>query len=112
MEHGAGAGRLRRIGVLGLVLTLAVVGCADGEGDERYRPGAATSGDTYFPDLGNGASRRTVGDDAFFTVLRTFLTEYQNGNASTDDFVALAERVRPGDHVTDGCPLRPTGRRT
>ncbi|MEU4566792.1 M1 family metallopeptidase [Micromonospora sp. NPDC023956] len=53
MKHGAGAGRLKRLGVLGLALTLAVVGCT-GEGDERYRPGAATSGDTYFPDLGNG----------------------------------------------------------
>ncbi|WP_341721415.1 M1 family metallopeptidase [Micromonospora sp. FIMYZ51] len=39
------------------------------------------------------ALRRTVGDDAFFEILRTWTTERRNGTATTEDFVALAERV-------------------
>ncbi|MGN9812038.1 M1 family metallopeptidase [Micromonospora sp. BQ11] len=39
------------------------------------------------------ALRRTVGDDAFFRILHTWTTERRDGNATTDDFVALAERV-------------------
>ncbi len=39
------------------------------------------------------ALRRTVGDDAFFEILRTWTSERRDGNATTDDFVALAERV-------------------
>ncbi|MET8232684.1 M1 family metallopeptidase [Micromonospora sp. NPDC005298] len=39
------------------------------------------------------ALRRTVGDDVFFRILRTWTTERAAGNATTSDFVALAERV-------------------
>nr|WP_055506939.1 M1 family metallopeptidase [Nonomuraea pusilla] len=39
------------------------------------------------------ALRRAVGDSAFFTILRTWATEHQYGNADTPAFVALAERV-------------------
>ncbi|WP_443083875.1 M1 family metallopeptidase [Verrucosispora sp. WMMA2121] len=39
------------------------------------------------------ALRRTVGDDAFFEILRTWTSERRNGTATTADFVALAERV-------------------
>ncbi|MEH0973062.1 M1 family metallopeptidase [Micromonospora sp. CPCC 205546] len=46
------------------------------------------------------ALRRTVGDDAFFRILRTWTTERRDGNATTDDLIALAERVA-------GKPLRP-----
>ncbi|MER6753136.1 M1 family metallopeptidase [Micromonospora echinofusca] len=46
------------------------------------------------------ALRRTVGDDTFFRILRTWTTERRDGNATTDDLVALAERVA-------GRPLRP-----
>ncbi|MEU8183362.1 M1 family metallopeptidase [Micromonospora sp. NPDC049047] len=46
------------------------------------------------------ALRRTVGDDTFFRILRTWTTERATGNASTGDLVALAERV-------SGRPLRP-----
>ncbi|MEU4770428.1 M1 family metallopeptidase [Micromonospora sp. NPDC023644] len=46
------------------------------------------------------ALRRTVGDDAFFRILRTWTAERRGGNATTDDLVALAERV-------SGKPLRP-----
>jgi aminopeptidase N len=46
------------------------------------------------------ALRRTVGDDAFFRILRTWTSERATGNATTSDFVALAERVADR-------PLRP-----
>jgi aminopeptidase N len=39
------------------------------------------------------ALRETIGDDAFFTVLRTWVDEHRDGTASTADFVALAERI-------------------
>ncbi|MFE9954455.1 M1 family metallopeptidase [Micromonospora sp. NPDC005299] len=39
------------------------------------------------------ALRVAVGDSAFFTILRTWAAEKKNGNATTDEFVALAERV-------------------
>ena len=39
------------------------------------------------------ALREAVGDDAFFRVLRTWVDEHSGGAASTEDFVALAERI-------------------
>lgn len=39
------------------------------------------------------ALRRTVGDDDFFRILRTWTTERRDGTATTADFVALAERI-------------------
>jgi aminopeptidase N len=39
------------------------------------------------------ALRRTVGDDAFFTLLRRWTGTYRNGNATTEQFVALASEV-------------------
>ncbi|WP_435871000.1 M1 family metallopeptidase [Micromonospora musae] len=39
------------------------------------------------------ALRRTVGDDAFFRVLREWTTERRDRNGTTADLVALAERV-------------------
>ncbi|GGO10217.1 M1 family metallopeptidase [Micromonospora parathelypteridis] len=39
------------------------------------------------------ALRRTVGDDMFFRILRTWTAERAGGNATTSDLVALAERV-------------------
>jgi len=39
------------------------------------------------------ALRLTVGDEAFSTILRTYYQRYQNGNASTADFIAVAEEV-------------------
>lgn len=39
------------------------------------------------------ALRRTVGDDAFFGILRTWMDEHRGGNATTDEFIALAESV-------------------
>jgi aminopeptidase N len=39
------------------------------------------------------ALRMTVGDEAFFTILRTWARERAGGNGTTDAFVALAEQV-------------------
>jgi aminopeptidase N len=39
------------------------------------------------------ALRERVGDDAFFTILRTWVDEHRDDDASTEDFVALAERT-------------------
>jgi aminopeptidase N len=45
------------------------------------------------------ALRRTVGDEAFFEILRSWPQEYANGNATTDELIALSERI-------SGQPLR------
>jgi aminopeptidase N len=37
--------------------------------------------------------RKTLGDDAFFNVLRRWAAEHGDGNATTDELVALAEEV-------------------
>lgn len=39
------------------------------------------------------ALRKTVGDDAFFRILRTWAEEKRDGNATIEEFVAHAERV-------------------
>ncbi|MEV0153608.1 M1 family metallopeptidase [Micromonospora sp. NPDC050686] len=52
-------------------------------GDAVYKRGA----------LAVHALRRTVGDDAFFRILRGWVAERRGGNATTDDFVAYAEGV-------------------
>jgi aminopeptidase N len=39
------------------------------------------------------ALREKVGDQAFFTILRTWYAENRNGNVTTEGFIALAERV-------------------
>ncbi|WP_446723521.1 M1 family metallopeptidase [Micromonospora sp. S4605] len=46
------------------------------------------------------ALRRTVGDETFFRILRSWTAERRNGNATTADLIAHAERVA-------GRPLRP-----
>jgi aminopeptidase N len=39
------------------------------------------------------ALRLEVGDDAFFGILKKYHEQYKGGNAKTDDFIAVAERV-------------------
>ena len=39
------------------------------------------------------ALRLVVGDQAFFEILKTYFALYKNGNATTDDFIAIAEKV-------------------
>ena len=39
------------------------------------------------------ALRLTVGDEAFFTILREWTRRYHNGNATTEDFIRLCEEI-------------------
>ena len=39
------------------------------------------------------ALRRTIGDQAFFEILRTWPAEQRDGNATTADLIALSERI-------------------
>lgn len=50
------------------------------------------------------ALRLTVGDETFFSILRTYYQRYQYGNACTEDFIAVAEEVsgRPLGRFFDG----------
>jgi aminopeptidase N len=43
------------------------------------------------------ALRLEVGDDAFFEILRTYYDRYKFGNATTDDFIAVAEEISGQD---------------
>jgi aminopeptidase N len=43
------------------------------------------------------AVRTTVGDDNFFTILKTFTSRFAGKNASTKDFVAVANEVSKQD---------------
>jgi aminopeptidase N len=45
------------------------------------------------------ALRLTVGDEVFFETLRTYTSEFADGNATTDDFIEVAERVS-GDELS------------
>jgi aminopeptidase N len=46
------------------------------------------------------ALRLTVGDEAFFTILRAWTVRFHNGNATTEDFIALAEEIS-GEQLDD-----------
>jgi aminopeptidase N len=39
------------------------------------------------------ALREKVGDAVFFGILRTWFAEHRNGNVTTAQFIALAERI-------------------
>jgi len=43
------------------------------------------------------ALRERIGDAAFFTVMRSWYAQHRYGNASTSDFIALAQRVSRQD---------------
>jgi aminopeptidase N len=46
------------------------------------------------------ALRLHLGDDAFFTILRTWTARFHNGNATTEDFMALSEEIS-GEELDD-----------
>jgi aminopeptidase N len=46
------------------------------------------------------ALRLQVGDEAFFDILRTYLERYRYGNASSEEFIAVAEEVS-GQELSD-----------
>jgi aminopeptidase N len=39
------------------------------------------------------ALRLTVGDDAFFRIIKTWAAEKRNGNGTTAEFITLAEKL-------------------
>jgi aminopeptidase N len=43
------------------------------------------------------ALRLEVGDETFFKILKTYYSRYAGGNATTDDFIAVAEEVSGKD---------------
>jgi hypothetical protein len=43
------------------------------------------------------ALRLKVGDEAFFAILKAYYTRYQGGNATTDDFIGVAEEISRQD---------------
>lgn len=51
----------------------------------------------YRSSLAIHALRARLGDERFFQLLRTFYTRYRSGNASTADFIAVAEEVSGED---------------
>jgi aminopeptidase N len=59
------------------------------------------------------ALREKIGDAAFFRILRTWTAEHRHANASTADFIALAERISGRDlgrffRVWISTPRKPT----
>ncbi|EGD42123.1 putative metallopeptidase [Nocardioidaceae bacterium Broad-1] len=73
----------RRLAALPQDLVLADPGSADMFDDRVYKRGALTL----------HALRRTVGDDAFFRILRTWVARHGGGSVTTADFEALAAEV-------------------
>jgi aminopeptidase N len=43
------------------------------------------------------ALREKIGDDKFFTILRTWYRDHRYGNVTTADFIALSEKVSGAD---------------
>jgi aminopeptidase N len=74
-----------------------------------FAPGTPDPDRLFAPEVYDGSAivlhalRRTIGDDAFFDVLRRWVTDHEGSSASTADFVALAEEVsgRPLDDLFD-----------
>ncbi|NUW43529.1 M1 family metallopeptidase [Nonomuraea rhodomycinica] len=65
----------------------------------KYPPGRAKPGDLFNQSVyRRGAMtlqvlRRAIGDETFFRLLRTWVADHKYGNATTPEFVALAERL-------------------
>ncbi|HEY9524137.1 MAG TPA: M1 family metallopeptidase [Thermopolyspora sp.] len=55
------------------------------------------------------ALRRTIGDDDFFALLKDWTTTHKYGNATTDEFIAAAERIssRQLDSLFDAWLFKP-----
>jgi aminopeptidase N len=65
---------------------------ADPGPDQVFDPSLQARGAMVLQQL-----RSTVGDDAFFKIMRRWAKEHAGGNASTKDFVRLAEQVSGKD---------------
>ena len=59
------------------------------------------------------ALREKIGDGPFFQILRTWAAEHRNGTATTEEFIALSERISGQDlsnffQVWLYTPVKPT----
>ena len=61
---------------------------AEPPADELFNPGVY-----YWGALSLHALRLEVGDEVFFEILKTYYRQYKDGNATTADFIAVAEDV-------------------
>ncbi|MFI6788674.1 M1 family metallopeptidase [Nonomuraea sp. NPDC050383] len=65
----------------------------------KYPPGRAKPDDLFNQSVYRRgamtlqAVRRAVGDQTFFTLLRTWVADHKYGNATTPEFIALAEKL-------------------
>jgi aminopeptidase N len=65
----------------------------------KAQPGDLFNGGVYVRGaLTLHALRLTVGDEAFFEILQTYFERFRHGNATTADFVRVAEEVS-GEHL-------------
>jgi len=87
----------------GFIATKHKAMSAAAELDSYVQPGQPSIENLYARNVYEGgamvlhALRLQVGDDAFFKILRTYAERYRFGNASTEDFIALAEEVSEQD---------------
>jgi aminopeptidase N len=65
---------------------------SNGQASERHFPAFCPTFQQHFHAL-----RLRVGDEVFFEILRTYTERYRYGNASTADFIAVAEEVSGQD---------------
>jgi hypothetical protein len=71
--------------------------------DELVTPGKPPANDLFnggvyvWGALGLHALRLEIGDDAFFTTLKTYASRFKNGNVRPKDFIAIAEAVSKSD---------------
>jgi aminopeptidase N len=56
--------------------------------DQLFNPGVY-----YWGALGLHALRLEVGDEVFFRILKTYQEQYKGGNATTGDFISVAEET-------------------
>jgi aminopeptidase N len=69
-------------------------------GDQPGNPGAQNlfAGAVYIRGgMTVHALRKTIGDEAFWSLVRSWTTEHRNGNATTADFAAAAEKASGKD---------------
>ncbi|MCA2225796.1 M1 family metallopeptidase [Nonomuraea aurantiaca] len=69
----------------------------------KYPPGRAQPKDLFNDSVYTRggmtlhALRKAIGDETFFTLLKTWTTDHKYGNVTTDEFIALAEKLSGKD---------------
>ena len=82
--------RLERMS--GMVLSGRFGPPTDPGADNLFSPGVYVGGAWVLKEL-----HEAVGDDMFFEILRTWVERFHDGNASTEEFIALASEVSGSD---------------